>query len=150
MERLKLRINAEDCMGCHACEIACKQEHGLGVGPRLIKIIEHIDRFTPIYCRHCARPPCREACPVEAIKKDEEGIVHISEELCIGCRDCVDACPFGTMQFDEVQGMARKCDLCAALLAEGQMPACASVCATKCILFSRIPKHVAADFEHEQ
>jgi Fe-S-cluster-containing dehydrogenase component len=149
MEHLNLRINPEDCMGCHACEIACKQEHGLGVGPRLVRIIEHIDRFTPVYCRHCARPPCREVCPVEAINRNEKGIVRITGELCIGCRDCVDACPFGAMQFNEKEGLAMKCDLCEERLREGLKPACASICATQCIQFNRTV-HIATKFEQEE
>ena len=149
MERLSLRFDPKDCMGCHACEVACKQEHGLGVGPRLVRIIEHTDHFTPVFCRHCGKPPCREACPVEAIERDGRGIVRIIDDLCIGCRDCVDACPFGAMQFDEAAGLARKCDLCADRLAGSLQPACAAVCATQCIRFSRA-KQVAAGFAQKQ
>lgn len=133
MEYLNLRFTADDCMGCHACEIACKQEHRLNVGPRLVKIIEHTDHFVPVYCRHCGNPPCRRACPVEAIVRDEKGLVLIIDDLCIGCRDCVDACPFGAMQFDERDGLARKCDLCESRVTAGLQPACVVVCATRCI-----------------
>ncbi len=85
--------NNVDCIGCRACEIACKQEHGLGVGPRLVRIIERSPDFIPVYCRHCARPPCRDACPAGAISRDERGIVWINADLCIGCLRCTDICP---------------------------------------------------------
>jgi len=84
MEKVSLVIFQKDCMGCHACEVACKQEHNLGVGPRLIRVVEKSPVYIPIYCHHCAKPPCKDACPVDAIFRDERGIVHIKEELCIG------------------------------------------------------------------
>ena len=70
MGKTSLVIFKKDCMGCHACEIACKQEHGLGVGPRLIRVTEKSPDFTPIYCHHCTKAPCLESCPVEAIIRD--------------------------------------------------------------------------------
>lgn len=133
MEKLKLRINAKECVGCHACEIACKQEHGLGVGPRLIRVIDRSPFFVPVYCRHCARPPCKDVCPTAAISRDERGIVLIDKELCIGCGDCVDACPFGAMQFDPDQEVALNCDMCIDRIEEGKQPACVLACPTHCI-----------------
>ena len=135
MEKISLTVIKEDCMGCHACEVACKQEHGLGVGPRFIEVVEKNPSFLPAYCHHCAKPPCRDACPVEAIYRDERGIVRIHEELCIGCRECVVACPFSAMQFDDAAERAAKCDLCIERLNEGKAPACSLVCPTGCILW---------------
>jgi Fe-S-cluster-containing dehydrogenase component len=135
MEKVSLMVFRKDCMGCHACEIACKQEHGLGVGPRFIKVIERAPSYIPIYCHHCARPPCRDACPVEAISRNEWGIVRVDKELCIGCQACVEACPFGAMQFDEEKEVAMMCDLCYERLQNNQEPACSLVCPTRCILW---------------
>jgi Fe-S-cluster-containing dehydrogenase component len=133
MKQFKLTIFKEDCCGCHACEVACKQEHDLGVGPRFIRVMEESPNFIPIYCRHCTNPPCLKSCPVEAIFRDEQGVVLIHEEICIGCRECVLACPFGAMQFDDVRETAAKCDLCLERLTRGQAPACSLVCPTGCI-----------------
>jgi len=120
-------------MGCHACEVACKQEHELGVGPRLVRVIEKSADFYPVYCHHCANDPCKEACPVDAISKDEQGLVLIDKVLCIGCKECMEACPFGAMQFDADRETAVKCDLCVERLNNAQAPACYSVCPTGCI-----------------
>jgi Fe-S-cluster-containing dehydrogenase component len=135
MDKLALIIFQEDCTGCHACEVACKQEHGLDVGPRLIKVIERSPVFLPIYCHHCSKPPCKDACPPEAISRDERGIAHIDEELCIGCMACIEACPFVAMQFDQEREVAVKCDLCYERLNSGQEPACTMACPTRCILW---------------
>jgi len=140
MEKVSLLIFQKDCMGCHACEVACKQEHNLGVGPRLIKVIERAPCYIPIYCHHCARPPCKDACPVEAIFRDERGIVHIKEDLCIGCKACIEACPFGAMQFDEQREVAMKCDLCHERLKNNEEPACSMACPTRCILWGDMKK----------
>ncbi len=135
MGRLSLVVFQKECMGCHACEVACKQEHGLGVGPRLIKVVEKAPLYIPIYCHHCARPPCKAACPEEAISRNDLGIVLINAELCIGCRACVEACPFGAMQFDEEREVALMCDLCYERLKNNEEPACSKACSTQCIFW---------------
>jgi len=148
MDKVSLQFEKKNCMGCHACEVACKQEHGLSVGPRLVRIIEEGADFFPIYCHHCAKAPCIEACPVEAIARNERGVVLIDNDLCIGCRECLDACPFGAMQFEDNQEVAVKCDLCVDRLTHGERPACVTVCPTGCIHFNG-RKSVAAVFERK-
>ncbi len=133
MSKVSLMFYRKDCMGCHACEVACKQEHELGVGPRLVRVIEKSSDFYPVYCHHCAHAPCKEACPVGAISRNEMGLVLIDSELCIGCKECLEACPFGAMQYNDDQETAVKCDLCVERLSNGQAPACGSVCPTGCI-----------------
>ena len=146
MEKVSLVFRKQDCMGCHACEVACKQEHGLGVGPRLVRVLEKSPAYLPVYCHHCAKAPCKEACPVEAISRNEQGIVLIDNDLCIGCRECLEACPFGAMQFEDRQEIAVKCDLCIHRLTDNKCPACMAVCPTGCICFVG-EKGVAAVFE---
>ena len=133
MAKTSLIIFKEDCMGCHACEIACKQEHELGVGPRLIQVLEKSPDYVPIFCHHCSTAPCQEACPTEAIYKNENGIVLINEEDCIGCQACMEACPFGAMQFNEETEFAVKCDLCINRHENDGKTACSKACPTQCI-----------------
>jgi formate dehydrogenase iron-sulfur subunit len=128
-------VKKSACMGCHACEVACKMEHGLGVGPRLIHVIERSPEFLPVYCHHCAKAPCIEACPQDAIYRTTDGVVLIDEAKCIGCRECSQACPFDAMQFNDDREVAVKCDLCQERLAQGLEPACVSTCPTFCIRF---------------
>ncbi len=142
-----LIVNTRDCVGCNACEVACKQEHNLPIGPRWIKVYPDTPReiegklqlrYIVTHCMHCYRPLCKDACPVEAISKRDDGIVLIDEELCTGCKDCIDACPLGIMQFDEERGVAQKCDLCVARLDRGLPPACVIACPSHCIHFGDV------------
>ena len=147
MKKMSLIIFQGDCTGCHACEVACKQEHGLGIGPRLIRVIEKTPDFIPIYCHHCAKAPCKDACPVDAITKNEQGIVLIDNELCIGCKACVEACPFGAMQFDEDREIAVKCDLCIDRLKNNEEPACSLACPTNCIFWGDMKNDISYRIE---
>lgn len=140
-----LTIDTADCIGCNACEIACKQAHGLPVGPRLISVrpedCREIDnrlqfRYTVTYCRHCDNPPCKNACTTGAITRQEDGIVLINEELCTGCGKCIDACSFNAMQLDVYRQVALKCDMCQDRLYNGMQPACAAACPGRCIGFT--------------
>ncbi len=140
MGKISLMFFKKDCMGCHACEVACKQEHGLGIGPRLVRVIEKAPDFIPIHCHHCAKAPCLESCPTEAISRNEQGIVLINGELCIGCRACLEACPFGAMQFDDDKEIAVKCDLCVKKINNDEEPACSRVCPTQCIFWGDTKK----------
>lgn len=140
---LTLAVNTIDCVGCYACEIACKQEHNLPVGPRLIRVYadgpRDIDgrpqmRYKVAFCLHCKQPACRDACPNNAISINDDGIVVVATELCTGCQTCVAACPHGVMQFDEVRQLAVKCDMCLERLIQGEKPACVNVCPSRCII----------------
>jgi NADPH-dependent glutamate synthase beta subunit-like oxidoreductase len=86
MGKVSLIFSQTDCCGCHSCEIACKQEHGLPVGPRLVKVLERSPIFMQYYCHHCEDAPCALSCPEDAIKKDPEtGVVLHDPEKCNGC-----------------------------------------------------------------
>jgi Fe-S-cluster-containing dehydrogenase component len=139
-----LIVNTEDCIGCHACEVACKQEHNLPVGPRWIRVYSdgprEIDgklqlRYVVTHCMHCCQPACKDICPLKAIIKRDDGIVLIDEKLCNGCRCCIEGCPLSIMQFDEAKGIVQKCNLCVDRLDKGLPPACVAACPSHCIYF---------------
>ena len=138
-----LKVEAEKCWGCKACEVACKQENHAPDGAKLIRIVEEGPLqlegrwhfvFRAKRCRHCEEPACAAACGFDAISKRADTVVVLDRELCAGCRACIDACPFDAIAFDEAAGVAAKCNLCHHRLDSGLLPACAdNVCLAHCI-----------------
>jgi len=137
MAEYALFFDAERCVGCFTCEVACKQENNIPVGPRWIRMVQIGPRkkgvqistsFSLIRCRHCSNPPCKRACPVKAIYRTENGVVLINQELCTGCRACMEACPFGALQYHAAKGTVEKCTLCIDRIIKGLIPSCAKHC----------------------
>jgi anaerobic dimethyl sulfoxide reductase subunit B (iron-sulfur subunit) len=133
------------CVGCNTCQIACKDKNNLPVGQQFRKVYEvfggnFIERGQAIIpniyaywismsCNHCKNPVCMKDCPTGAIKKrEEDGIVCIDKEKCIGCKNCIKACPYGAPQYDKVSKKVNKCDFCMDLLKQGKDPVCVSSC----------------------
>jgi len=145
MNRFALKIDEFSCWGCKACEVACKQEHNTPDGVKFIYVYEDGPKtvdgkldftYRVNKCRHCDDPPCAEVCPVNAISKREDGIVILNEEECSGCASCIEACPYGSISFDDKKGVARKCNLCHFRIDNGLYPACAdNICLSHCIYF---------------
>lgn len=144
MSAFELKIDESLCWGCKTCEAACKQENRAPVGVKLVRVTDgKVARdesgklgfsFRVERCRHCENPPCAEVCPVEAIVKRPDAVVVLDQTACIGCRACVDACPYASIEFDEAAGTAKKCNLCHHRLDAGLLPACAdNVCLAHCI-----------------
>ena len=141
--------NNVDCIGCRACEIACKDKNGLGPGPRLRRVM-YIEggTFPDVYaykvnmsCNHCAEPACLPTCPTGAIfKRKEDGIVDIDSTLCIGCRRCEAACPFGAPQFDVESNTVKKCNLCVDEIEAGRKPYCVQACMMRVLDIGPIDK----------
>ena len=140
-----LRHDEANCIGCQACEVHCKTNKGLGQGPSPCKIISTgpIDiggvprvRHTFMPCFHCEEAWCVKACPTGAMKKREkDGIVHVVAALCVGCKSCITACPWGTPQWDPGTNKVVKCDYCMDRVDAGLQPACVTKCVTGCLSF---------------
>jgi Fe-S-cluster-containing dehydrogenase component len=134
-----LLIDIDSCVRCHACEIACRQEHDLTaetascwcrvltVGPRRVAGKLHMD-FIPVVCRQCDDPLCAAICPTGAIRKNDIGLVLIDEAACNGCKLCLYACPYGCISFNEVNRTAGHCDQCRGRTEAGLDPACVQHC----------------------
>ena len=144
MSQYALLIDYKYCFDCKACEVACKQENNLPVGPRWIQVITVGPRkigekllvdFIPVTCRHCAQPPCVDACPTDAIIKRQDGIVDIYPELCNGCMACIPTCPFSALQYNPEKNVVEKCNMCLDRVERGQKPACVQACPSKAIYF---------------
>ena len=129
-----LRIDPGKCTGCRQCELACSWVQTGAFQPSRSVIRVHVfdeqASFAPYACFQCDEAWCMQACPVNAIDVDEvSGAKVVLDQVCVGCKLCVIACPFGTIFFDPASQVAAKCDLCA-----GE-PACARACPTAAIGF---------------
>ena len=91
--------------------------------------------FVPKLCNHCANPPCVQVCPVGATFSTKDGVVLIDEKRCIGCRYCIQACPYGARYLHPVTRTADKCTFCYHRVVKGLLPACAEVCPTRARIF---------------
>lgn len=94
--------------------------------------------FVPKLCNHCANPPCVQVCPVGATFSTRDGVVLVDEEYCIGCRYCIQACPYGARWFHPVKHVAQKCTFCYHRITQGLLPACVEVCPTGARVFGEV------------
>ena len=132
-------IDQSRCIRCEACVQACA-ECGTHRGTSLIQL-DFVDRgattqTAPMVCMHCEDPTCAEVCPADAIKQNEDGIVQSAlKPRCIGCSNCVIACPFGVPKYQALPDQMMKCDMCYDRTSEGLKPMCASVCPSEALWF---------------
>jgi Fe-S-cluster-containing dehydrogenase component/formate-dependent nitrite reductase membrane component NrfD len=136
-------IDLRKCIGCHACTIACKAEHEIPVGVNRcwVKTVEK-GRFPdsrrfffPVLCNQCEDAPCVRICPTRALYRRRDGIVDLHGDRCIGCRACMEACPYDQLFIDPNTRTAEKCNFCANRVENQLLPACVSVCPTECRIF---------------
>lgn len=135
-------INNRTCIGCHACSTACKSENEvpLGVYRTWVKYTEvgtypDVRRnFQVTRCNHCANPPCVRICPVTAMYQRDDGIVEFDQDVCIGCKACLQACPYDAIHVDPDSGTAAKCHYCSHRTDLGLEPACVVVCPEHAII----------------
>ena len=145
-------IDVTRCVGCEECVMACKEENDLGpdrlrLGQQAVDGLSATrfstilrlpdDHFVRQQCRHCLEPACVSACLVGAMQKTPEGPVIYDSELCMGCRYCLVACPYGIprYQWDAAAPLVRKCTLCYPRIQEGKEPACVEACPEEALLF---------------
>jgi formate dehydrogenase iron-sulfur subunit len=155
------------CIGCKACEVACKQWNQLpannggvvqltgnsydntgtldGTTWRHVRFVEDFENrdqgrwlmFSDV-CKHCVQAGCLEVCPTGAIIRTEFDTVVIQSDICNGCRACIPACPFDVIDINPVNNTAMKCTLCYDRLQAGMVPACAQACPTESIKFGPV------------
>ncbi len=136
-------IDQTSCIGCHACTTACKSENEvpLGVNRTWVKYVETGTfpstrrQIAVLRCNHCAEPPCVEVCPTRAMFQRSDGIVDFDTGRCIGCKACLQACPYDAIYIDPEEHTAQKCNFCAHRVDQGLLPACVVVCPTESLVF---------------
>ena len=135
-------IDHNRCIGCHACTVACKDEHSVPVGVfrTWVKYIEKGEfpntsrHFGVMRCNHCDAAPCVEICPTGALFRRDDGIVDFDNSRCIGCKSCMQACPYDALYIDPDTHTAAKCNFCAHRIELKLEPACVVVCPTRAII----------------
>ncbi len=147
MAQMGFYFDQRVCSGCKCCQTACKDVKDLSVGYFYRRATDYEGgKFPNVWaatitmsCNHCTTPACREVCPVEAITKSEEdGLVTINTDLCIGCQTCVTACPYSAPCYHPDTNTVGKCDGCLNMLAVDEQPACVAACQSRCLFFGEI------------
>lgn len=150
-------IDTQRCTGCKTCQMACKDYKDLDTTTNFRRVYEYtggdwvetqdswqpVDVFSyylSIACNHCDNPACVAACPTGAMHKREDGFVVVNEDVCIGCRNCEKACPYGAPQYNPVKKHMTKCDGCNERVAEGKKPICVESCPLRALDFDEIGK----------
>ena len=142
MTKYAFVIDQRKCIGCHACTVACKAEHDvpIGVNRTWVKYMEKGEfpnsrrYFLVNRCNHCDNAPCVTICPTKALFKRPDGIVDFDNTRCIGCKSCMQACPYDALYIEPNSHTAAKCNYCAHRVEVGLEPACVVVCPVHAII----------------
>ena len=158
-------IDLRRCIGCYGCQVSCKAEHATPPGVFFARVVKRetgtypnvLKVFLPMLCMHCDNPPCEEVCPTGATFKRPDGIVDIDRGICVGCRYCMQACPYEARYFHAKErfyfdgqgpteyeatgyqqhptGVVMKCNFCAHRLERGELPSCVVTCPARARTF---------------
>ena len=158
--RYGMVIDLKRCFGCYGCQVSCKAEHATPPGVFFARVVKRESGtypnvrkvFLPMLCMHCETPPCEAVCPTGATFKRPDGIVDIDREICVGCRYCMQACPYEARYFHAKErfyfgaqgpteyealgyaqhptGVVMKCNFCAQRLTRSEEPSCVMTCPT--------------------
>ena len=158
-------VEVDRCIACHGCQVACKFQNNVGLGTSRCHTyymgptgeFPYLSMYyMTVQCQQCVNPSCTEVCPTGACyKSDDDGVIRIDRETCIGCQSCMRACPFHANNFNQEMRVMDKCNLCAELREEGGMPACVWNCAGGALHYgdindpeSEVSKLLAANENH--
>lgn len=160
MARYGMLIDTRRCIGCYACRAACQNQNKLSADVAFIKFharekgsYPHINVETvPTQCMHCEDAPCEKVCPTKATYTDENGVVMVDQERCIGCKYCATACPYQARVVVPETGVMDKCRLCTQYAQPGSgMTTCVTACPAHVRIFgdlddpeSEVSKAIAA------
>ncbi|WP_019241721.1 MULTISPECIES: 4Fe-4S dicluster domain-containing protein [Bacillus] len=137
-KQLGFIFNPELCIGCKACEVACKSENDDNCTISRRKVIKHsFATYISISCNHCQNPECFRVCPENAFIKRTNGIVEIDANRCTSCMNCLDACPYHAPQYDPITQKVVKCQMCSSRLESGLTAACVEACPTTALTLSK-------------
>ncbi|MEZ8017517.1 DMSO/selenate family reductase complex B subunit [Vibrio splendidus] len=151
-------VDTSKCTGCKTCQVSCKDRKDLPVGVNWRRVYEYAGGdwvlgsdgtytndvfayYMSIACNHCNNPACVKACPTGAMhKRPQDGLVAVNEDVCVGCRYCEMACPYGAPQYDPAKKNMTKCDGCYDRLEQGLKPVCVESCPLRAIEFGPMPE----------
>ena len=163
-ERIGFFTDTTLCIGCKACEVACKEWNGVpedgldflgssydntgGLGADSWRHVAFVEKAAPSgevrwlmssdVCKHCTHAACLDVCPTGSLFRTEFGTVVVQEDICNGCGYCIPACPFGVIDQRKGDGRAWKCTMCYDRLRDGLEPACSTACPTQSIQFGEL------------
>ncbi len=139
-------INLDRCIGCYACQVTCKAEYAIPLGTFRCKVETHHSGcypdirkfFLPRLCNHCGNAPCIEECKEKALYRNQDGVVVLNSSNCIGCRMCIEKCPYNAIGVNSVTGQMEKCDFCYERITKGFPPVCVQSCMGGALMFGNI------------
>jgi len=154
-KQLAFVIDLKRCIGCDTCVVGCKVENSVDDGHFRLQVLDsnqdpihekpkgvfpNLSQYwVPTMCHHCVDAPCIKACPTNTLwRRDEDGVVMLDVDKCVGCMRCGEECPYDALSFDEQSGSADKCTMCEHRLEDDLQPSCQVVCPTRAIQFGDI------------